>query len=118
MALDTVSRIHVAHPREREHHVIPQPLRRAPVINVGSGVEGQGINVARLHREIVRKPVHALGVLLGVGIHGMPLGQHLARDGASEGGIAAAIGGGLGGKHMPPAYHNPRPRAKPLPLIF
>jgi len=107
MDLDTVSRIHVAHPRERHYHVIPQAMRRAPVIKLDSRVKGQGMNVARLHREVTREPVHTLGVFLGVGIHGMPLGHHFTRDGASEGGIAAAIGSGLGGGHMLPAYHNP-----------
>jgi len=107
MALDTVSRIHVTRPRERDYHVVPQAMRRAPRIKLDSRVEGQGMNVARLPGEVVRQPVHTLGVFLGVGVHGMPLNHHLARDGASEGGIAAAIGSGLGGSHMPPAYHNP-----------
>ena len=104
MVLDTVSRIHVAHPRERDYHVVPQAMRHAPRVNVGSGVEGQGINVARLHREIMRKPFHTLGVLIGVGVRRMPQDEHLACDGASEDSVAAAVGGSVRGRHYAPHY--------------
>ena len=104
VVLDTVSRIHVAHPRERDHHVIPQAMRHAPRVDVGSGVEGQGINVARLHREIMREPIHALGVLISVGVRRMPLGQHLACNGASENSVAAAVGSSVRGRHYAPHY--------------
>jgi hypothetical protein len=102
MALDTVSRIHVAQLRERDHHVIPQAERHAPVIKLDSGVEGQGMNVARLHGEVGRLPVHTLCVLVGVGIE---VDHRLACDGASESGVAAAVGSGLGRAHMLPILH-------------
>jgi len=102
MALDTVSRIHLARPRERDHHVIPQAERQAPVIKLDSRVEGQGMNVARLPGEVVRQLVHTLCVFIGVGVHGMPLGHHLARNGASESSVAAAVGSGLGRDHDAP----------------
>ena len=104
MALDTVSRIRVAHPRERDYHVVPQAMRHAPVIKLGSRVEGQGLNDPRLHREVGRQPDHALGVPIGVGIHGVPLGHHLVRDGASESGVAVAVGGSVRGDHDAPKY--------------
>ena len=102
MALDTVSRIHVARPRERVHHVIPQAERHAPRIKLDSRFEGQGMNVARLFGEVVRELVHALGVLVGVGVHGMPQDEHLACDGASESSVAAAVGGSVRGDHYAP----------------
>ena len=111
MALDTVSRIHVARPRERDHHVIPQAERRAPRVKLHSRFEGQGMNVARLFGEVVREPVRALGVLLGVGVHGMPQDEHLARDGASESGVAAAVGGSVRGGHYAP---HSTPRTQPV----
>ena len=104
MALDTVSRIHVACPRECDNHVIPQAERRAPRIKLDSRFEGQGMNVARLLGEVVREPVRALGVLIGVGVHGMPQDEHLTRDGASESGVAAAVGGSVRGGHYAPHY--------------
>ena len=99
MALDTVSRIHVAQLRECLHHVVPQAENDAPVIKLGSRIEGQGMNEPCLHREVGRLPVHAPGVLVGVGIE---VDHRLARDGASESGVAAAVGSGLGRAHMLP----------------
>jgi len=104
MALDTVSRIHLARPRERDYHVIPQAERQAPIIKLDSRVEGQRMNIARLFGEVVREPVHTLCVLIGVGVHGMPLGHHLACDGASESSVAAAVGGSVRGDHYAPKY--------------
>ena len=57
------------------------------------------MDIARLQREGLCSPVHALGMVIGICVL---IQHHLACDGASESSVAAAVGSGLGRAHMLP----------------